>query len=173
MCISACSCVKLCMRALVFKCARMRLCMCAYVCTLPIDNILLLYDNARPHTSIRTKETIASFGRTTYCILHTHQIQCLQTISSLRSYERRFKRQTLYRDEEGKTAVMKWFKEQSTEFYKVGYMLSFEDGKLLLWETLTMLRSRDVIHRGQASFWCMIHVLVSVIIPALKKGITF
>ena len=32
-----------------------------------------------------------------------------------------------------------------------------------------MLKSRDVIHRGLASFLCMIHVTVSVIIPVLKK----
>ena len=29
----------------------------------PIDNVPLLHDNARPHTSIRTRETIASWGR--------------------------------------------------------------------------------------------------------------
>ena len=48
-------------------------------------------------------------------------------------------------------------------------MLSFEGGTLLLRETVTMLRSRDVIHRGLVSFRCMIHVLVSLIIPELKK----
>ena len=47
------------------------------------------------------------------------------------------------------------------------YMLLFEGGTFLLRET--MLRSRDVIHTGSASFWSMIHVLVSVIIPVLKK----
>ncbi|GFR81386.1 transposase [Elysia marginata] len=30
-----------------------------------IGNVLLLHDNARSHTSIRTRETIASFGWTT------------------------------------------------------------------------------------------------------------
>ena len=41
-------------------------------------------------------------------------------------------------------------------------------------ETVTMLRSRDVILRWPASFLCMIHVPVSVIISVLKKkGITF
>ena len=39
----------------------------------------------------------------------------------------------------------------------------------LLRQTVTMLRGRDVIH----SFWCMIHVPVSVNTPLLKKGITF
>ena len=36
-------------------------------------------------------------------------------------------------------------------------------------EEVTMLRSRDVIHRGPAWFWCIIQVSVSVIIPVLKK----
>ena len=34
---------------------------------------------------------------------------------------------------------------------------------------LSMLRSRDIIHRGPVSFWCMIHVFVLVIISALKE----
>ena len=34
---------------------------------------------------------------------------------------------------------------------------------------VTMLRSRDGIHRGPASFWCIIHVPESVIISVLKK----
>ena len=47
-------------------------------------------------------------------------------------------------------------------------MLSFEGGTLLLRETVTMLRSKDVIHRGPDSFGCMIHVPLSVIILVLK-----
>ena len=48
-------------------------------------------------------------------------------------------------------------------------MLSFEGGKLLLRETVTMLRSRDVIQRDPATFWRMIHIPMSVIISVLKK----
>ena len=48
-------------------------------------------------------------------------------------------------------------------------MLSFEGGTLLLRETVTEWSSRDVIHRGPASFLCMIHVPVLVIIPVLNK----
>ena len=48
-------------------------------------------------------------------------------------------------------------------------MLSFEGGTLQLKETVTMLRSRDVIHRGIALPRYMIHVPVSVIISVLKK----
>ena len=53
------------------------------------------------------------------------------------------------------------------------YMFSIKSGTLLLRETMTMLRSRDVIQSGSASFWCMIHSLVSVIIPVLKKKALF
>ena len=48
-------------------------------------------------------------------------------------------------------------------------MLSFKGGTLLLREVVTLLRSRDVIHKGPASFWCKINVPVSVIIYVLKK----
>ena len=48
-------------------------------------------------------------------------------------------------------------------------MLLFEDGIVLLRETVTMLRSRDVINGGPTSFWYMIHVPESIIIPVLKK----
>ena len=34
---------------------------------------------------------------------------------------------------------------------------------------VAMLTSWDVIHRGSASFWCMMHVPVLIIIPVLKK----
>ena len=50
-------------------------------------------------------------------------------------------------------------------------MLSFECETLRLKKMVTMLRSRDVIHREPASFGCMIHVPVSVIIPLLKKNV--
>ena len=54
-------------------------------------------------------------------------------------------------------------------FAKQIYMFSFEGGTLLSRETVTMLRSRDVIHRGPASFWYRLHYPVSVVILVLKK----
>ena len=70
-------------------------------------------------------------------------------------------------DEEVKTAKIMWFKEESTEIYKAGYMLSFEGETLLLRETVTTLSRVDVIHTGLGSFWCMIHAPMSIIIPIL------
>ena len=55
-------------------------------------------------------------------------------------------------NKEVKYVVNEWLKEQSTEYYGQGYMLSFEGGTLLLRETVTMWKSRDVIHRGPDSF---------------------
>ena len=60
-------------------------------------------------------------------------------------------------------------KNNEQNFMRQGYMLSFENGTLLVREMVTMLRSRDVILSGPASFWCMIHVPVLVIIPVQKK----
>ena len=68
----------------------------------------------------------------------------------------------------GKLA-MKWLKEQSREFYDVDIHALIWRWKLQRREMVTMLRSRDGIFRGPASFCCMTHVLVSVIIPVLKK----
>ena len=59
---------------------------------------------------------------------------------------------------------------QKTEFYEPEIHVLVCGGSLLLIETVTVLRSWDVIHRRPASFWCMIHAPVSVIIPVLKKN---
>ena len=60
-------------------------------------------------------------------------------------------------------------KNSKQNFTRQGYMLLFKSGTLLLREMVTMLRSRDVIHRGSVSFWCMIYIPVLIIIPLLKK----
>ena len=64
-------------------------------------------------------------------------------------------------------------KNSHQNFMRQGYMLSCEGGSLLVRKIVTMSRSREVIHRGSASFCCMIHVPVTVIIPVLKKKILF
>ena len=58
-------------------------------------------------------------------------------------------------------------KNRQENFTRQGYMLSFEGRTLLFRGIVIMLRSKDVIHRGPSSFWCMIHVPVLVIIPVL------
>ncbi len=49
-------------------------------------------------------------------------------------------------------------------------MLSFKDETLLFIETLTRLRSKDVMHREPTSFWRIINVLKSIIIHILKNN---
>ena len=64
-------------------------------------------------------------------------------------------------------------KNNQQNFTRQGFMLSFEGRILLLRETMTMFGSRDAIHRGPASFLCMIHVPVLVIIPVVRKRYNF
>ena len=64
-------------------------------------------------------------------------------------------------------------KNSQHNFTRQECMLSFKGATLLLRETVTMLRSRNVIHKEPASFSCMIHVPVSIIIPVLKKNVYF
>ena len=61
-------------------------------------------------------------------------------------------------DEEEETAVMKWIKNSQQNWTSQEFKLSFEGRTLQLWETMTMLRSRDMIHKRPASFSfrCMI-----------------
>ena len=95
---------------------------------------------------------------------------CTFIQSYLRPHERGFKRQTLYqRRGSEKCRDERAQKSSQQNFMRQGNMLSFERGTLLLRETVTMLRSRDVIHRRPVSFLWMIHVSLSVIIPVLKK----
>ena len=51
-----------------------------------------------------------------------------------------------------KTAVKKWLKEQSTEFYEAGIHALIQSWNIAIERTVTMLRSRDVVHRGPVSF---------------------
>ena len=99
---------------------------------------------------------------------------CAISLFSLPPHEKGIKKQTLclWLGKENYCEVDK--KKKQHNFTRQRYVLSFKGGTLLLREKETMLRSRDVIHRGSASFWWMIHVFVSVVIAGLKKkGLLF
>ena len=64
----------------------------------------------------------------------------------------RFKTNIYASEEKVKTALMKWIKEVNRVLQSSDTCSLFEGGTLLLIETVTMLRSRDVIHRGPTSF---------------------
>ena len=73
-----------------------------------------------------------------------------------------------------RTWKLQWYsgwKNSQQNFMRQIYTLSFEVGILLLRKMVTMLRSKDVILRRPASFLCMIHAPVLVIIPVLKKKV--
>ena len=137
---------------------------------LPIDKVLLLHDNARPHTSIRTRETITLYGWTT--LPHPPYSPDLAP-SDYHLFGPPWKRvweaNIIPVTKKWKLQWRSGSKNSQQNFTRQGYMLSLEGGTLLLSETVTMLRSKDVIQIGPASFWCMIHVPVLITIPVLKK----
>ena len=69
----------------------------------------------------------------------------------------------------GKLQEWSGLKNSQQYFTRQGYLFSFEGGTLLLRETGTMWRNKNAIHR--ASFWCMIHVPMSIIILVLKNKV--
>ena len=87
---------------------------------MPIDNVLLLHDNARPHTSIRTRETIASFGWTTLPHPPYSPDLAPSDYHLFGPMKEGLRGKHYPSDEEVKSAVKKWLKEQSREFYEAG-----------------------------------------------------
>ena len=100
----------------------------------------------------------------------SHSCDYTTRVPSLLPYERGLKRQALCQWWESENCSGS--KNSQQNFTKQGYMLSFKGGTLLLREMVTMLRSRNVIHRGPVSFWCMIHILGNYSFTK-EKGITF
>ena len=91
---------------------------CHYLERAEIDSVLLLHDNAPPHTSIRTMETVASFGWTTLSFPPYSQDLAPSNYHLFSPMKEGLRGKHYTYDKEVKTAVMKWLKEQSTEFYE-------------------------------------------------------
>ncbi|GFS26998.1 histone-lysine N-methyltransferase SETMAR [Elysia marginata] len=84
-----------------------------------IGNVPLLLDNARPHTEIRTRETIASFEWTT--VSHLSYLPDLAPSDyNLFGTLKQGLRGKHYEDDEVKNAVKTWLKEQPIQFYEAG-----------------------------------------------------
>ena len=67
---------------------------------------------------------------------------------------------------------LQWWRDSKNSqenFTRQGYMLSFKGVTLLLREMVTLSISKDVIDKGPALSWCMIHVPESLIILGLKQ----
>ena len=103
-------------------------------------------------------------GGQLYRILHTHQNLAPSDYHLFGPMKKGLKGKDYVSVKKVKTTVMKWLKD----FYEAG-IHTFILEHCYWGKTITMLRSRDVIHRGPASFWCVIHVSGSVIILVLKK----
>ena len=87
---------------------------------MPIDNVLLLHDNAQPHTGIRTRAKLVSFRRTTLP-QHPYSPDLAPSNYHLFGPMKEGLRGKHYSsNEEGKYVVKKWLNEQSTEFHGVG-----------------------------------------------------
>ena len=87
---------------------------------LSVDNVLFQHDNSRPHTSIRARETIASFVWT-FLTHPPHSPDLAPSDYHLFGPMKKGLSDKHYvSDEEVKTAVMKWLKEQAIEFYETG-----------------------------------------------------
>ncbi|GFR83317.1 histone-lysine N-methyltransferase SETMAR [Elysia marginata] len=85
-----------------------------------IGNVLLLHDNARTHTSIKTMEAIASFCWTT--LPHPSYSPDLASpdYHLFGPMQQALRRKHYENDEEVKSAVRTWLKEQPIQFYEAG-----------------------------------------------------
>ena len=83
-----------------------------------MSKVLLQYDNARPHTSLKTHEVISSFGGEK--ISHPPYLPDLASsdFHLFGPFKESLRRQHFSSDEEVKTAVRKWLKTQPVEFYE-------------------------------------------------------
>ena len=87
---------------------------------LEMSKVLLQHDNGRPHTSLKTREVISSFGWTR--ISHPPYSPDLapSDFHLFWAPQRKFEGRHFSSDEEVKTAVRKWLKTQPVEFYNEG-----------------------------------------------------
>ena len=84
---------------------------------LEMSKVLLQHDNARPHTRLKTREVISSFGWTT--ISHPPYSSDLERsdFPLFGPLKETLRGRRFSSDEEVKTAVRKWLKTQLVEFY--------------------------------------------------------
>ena len=87
---------------------------------LDMSKVLLQHDNAKPHTSLKTREVIASFGWTTV----THPPYSPDLAPSdyhlFGPLKEGVRGQHFTSDQEVKHAVRNWLKMQPADFYKAG-----------------------------------------------------
>lgn len=82
--------------------------------------ILLLHDNARPHTAVRTQELISSFGWNVLDHPPYSPDLAPSDFHLFRHLKEHLGGKRFGSDEEVKTAVNTWFSEQAAEFFEEG-----------------------------------------------------
>ena len=85
-----------------------------------MSKVLLQHDNARPYTSLKTREVISSFGWTTISHLPYSPDLASSDFHLFEPLKKILRGQHFSSDEEVKTAVRKWLKMQPVEFYNEG-----------------------------------------------------
>ena len=134
--LSVCVCVFLSLYIYICVCV----CLCVYT-MMPVDYVFLLHEYAWPLTSIRRRETITSFKWTslphppnsTDLALSDYRLFGHMKEGSWGKY--------YASDKEVKTVVMRWIKEQSTEFYKAGI-------HTLIWRmNITIKKNGDYVEK--------------------------
>ena len=82
-----------------------------------MKKVFLQHDNARPHTSIKTREAITSFGWIT--VPHSpYSLELAPSDYPLFDAMKEELRGKHYADDEVKTAARNWLCSQPSEFYK-------------------------------------------------------
>ena len=85
-----------------------------------MSKVLLQHDNARPHTSLKTRDVISSFCWTTISNPSYSPDLASSDFQLFGTLKESLRRQHLSSDKEMKTAVRKWLKTQPVEFYDEG-----------------------------------------------------
>ena len=101
---------------------------------LEMSKVLLQYDNARSHTSLKTREVISFFGWTT--ILHSPYLPDLapSDFHLFGPLKESLRGRHFSSDEEVKTAVRKWLKTQTVEFYNEGIYTLVKRWEKAVWK---------------------------------------
>ena len=98
---------------------------------LKMSKILLQHDNARPHTSLKTRKVISSFGWTT--ISHPPDL-APSDFYLFGPLKESLRGRHFSSDEEFKTAVRKWLKTQPVEFYNKGICALVKKWEKAVWK---------------------------------------
>ena len=119
-----------------------------------MSKVLLRHDNARSHTSLKTREVISSFDWTTISYLPYFPNLITSDFYLFGPLKESLRGQHFFSDEKVKTAVRKWLKTQPVEFYnEYVHLLKGEKRQFGKWEiTLKTMKCSWYIFSCDAQF---------------------